>query len=95
MPILIDCRYKGATKFQNAINNGYSINVNVDKNSPVVMTDGTIFGKVNPSSEDSGHGMTFKGFDVNGNIQVYSWGKVYTIPKSYYKDLMIMAIKID
>ena len=85
-----------------AIQNGYSINIAATSMQEISMTNGKLFGwtTIGGSSGDGqtggvGHAMTFRGFDSNGDIQVSSWGEIYTIPKEYFDRLKIKAISLN
>ena len=85
-----------------AIQNGYSINIAATSMQEISMTNGKLFGwtTIGGSSGDGqtggvGHAMTFRGFDSNGDIQVSSWGEIYTIPKEYFDRLKIKAISVN
>lgn len=70
---------------------GYSFDVSAH-DEEVWMQNGKDYDK--PASENSGHAMSFEGFDANEDFLVCSWGKNYTIAKEYYDKLEFTAIKI-
>lgn len=66
---------------------GLFIGVSSSLNSEVYGTDGSIGGWTELSTKQSGHAMTFYGFDKDDNFLVLSWGKIYMIPKGFYQQL--------
>lgn len=73
---------------------GLLIGVTAPRNSKVYATDGSFLGWDEMSSKESGHEMTFYGFDQDDNFLVLNWGKVYMIPKEFWNKLVFSVAQI-
>ena len=78
-----------------SINNNCGIEISSGINNDIYMHTDKKFSYFKISDGNTGHAMTFKNIDDNGNIVVSSWGKDYIIDKEYIPQLEVSIFKVE